>query len=278
MKKWILIIIGIILIGIIGIGIKINSDFNDLAEAYNSEHTLDEPNLHILSESKSPNGKYKYYQYQFDKGALGYSRVFWSVNNESRKDLKPGLIPSGYKIIGWNDDSELTLQKWKPYYETNTTYELDNKTEFNGIRIHMSNTELNAKIEKKEKESTRIVSDTITNWQLYKDSELLFTSNMFDSNRFTVEIKKSDKYENLYLKFFYDFNNEIMKREIKLVSENKTLATFENENRSHQPFPIEKYILDRIRMVNPNKEMKIVYSDPIMKNGIIVGLLKLTNE
>jgi hypothetical protein len=280
MKKWILIIIGIILIGIIGIGIKINSDFDDLAEAYNSEHSLDEPNLNILSESKSPNEKYKYYEYQFDKGALGYSRVFWSVieNNESRNDLKSGLIPSGYKIIGWNNDSELTLQKWKPYYESNTTYELDNKTEFNGIRIHISNTELNSKLEKKEKENTSIVSDTITNWQLYKDSELLFASNMVDSNRFTAEIKKSDKYENLYLKFFYDFNNEIMKREIKLVSENKTLATFENENRSHSPFPIEKYILDRIRILNPNKKMKIVYSDPIMKNGIIVGLLKLTNE
>ena len=34
----VLIIIGVILIGIIGIGIKINSDFDDLAEAYNSEN------------------------------------------------------------------------------------------------------------------------------------------------------------------------------------------------------------------------------------------------
>ncbi len=275
MRKWILIIIGIILIGIIGVGIKINSDFNDLTEAYNSEHTLNEPNLNILSDSKSPNEKYKYYEYQFDKGALGYSKVFWSVieNDESINDLKSGLIPSGYKIIGWNDDSELILQKWKPYYESNTTYELNNKTEFNGVKIHISNTKLNSK-----KEYLGIVADTITNWQLYKDSEILFASNMVDSNRFTAEIKKSDKYKNLYLNFFYDFNNEIMKREIKLVSDNKTLATFENENRSHSPFPMEKYILDRIRMVNPNKEMEIVYSDPIMKNGIIVGLLKLTNE
>ena len=53
MKKWILIIVGIILIGIIGIGIKINSDLNDIAEAFKSEHTLNEPNLNILSESIS---------------------------------------------------------------------------------------------------------------------------------------------------------------------------------------------------------------------------------
>jgi hypothetical protein len=148
----------------------------------------------------------------------------------------------------------------------------------NRIAEYQAETDLKTKMKNLESENKKIVADTITNWQLYKDSELLFASNMVDSNRFTAEIKKSDKYENLYLKFFYDFNNEIMKREIKLVSENKTLATFENENRSHSPFPIEKYVLDRIRMINPNKEMKIVYSDPIMKNGIIVGMLKLTNE
>ncbi|NIK93650.1 hypothetical protein GZ212_15930 [Mangrovimonas sp. CR14] len=148
----------------------------------------------------------------------------------------------------------------------------------NRIAEYQAETDSKTKTKNLESENQKIVADTITNWQFYKDSELLFASNMVDSNRFTAEIKKSDKYENLYLKFFYDFNNEIMKREIKLVYENKTLATFVNENRSHSPFPIEKYILDRIRMINPNKEMKIVYSDPIMKNGIIVGLLKLTNE
>ena len=140
MKKWVLIIFGVILIGIIGIGIKINSDFNDLEEAFNSEHTLNEPNLNILSESISPDKKYKYYEYQFDKGGLEYSRVFWSVieNSKNINDLKKGLIPSGYKIIKWNEQSELILQKWQPYYESKTTYELNNKTEFNGIKINIT--------------------------------------------------------------------------------------------------------------------------------------------
>ena len=148
----------------------------------------------------------------------------------------------------------------------------------NRIAEHQGETDLKTKTKNPESENQKVVADTITNWQFYKDSELLFASNMIDSNRFTAEIKKSDKYEKLYLNFFYDFNNEIMKREIKLVSDNKTIATFANENRSHSPFPIEKYVLDRIRVVNANKEMEIVYSDPIMKNGIVVGMLKLTNE
>ena len=137
MRKWILIIVGIILVGIIGIGIKIYSELNDLAEAFKSEHSLDAPNLIILSESISPGKKYKYYEYQFDNGGFGYSRVFWSVinNDENKNDLEKGLIPNGYKIIEWSNDSVLTLKKWKPYYETNTTYELNGTTEFNGIKI-----------------------------------------------------------------------------------------------------------------------------------------------
>jgi hypothetical protein len=137
MKKWILIILGIILIGIIGIGIKINSDLNDVAEAFQSEHALNEPNLNILSDSISPDRKYKYYEYQFDNGGFGYSRVFWSVikNDKNKNNLENGLIPNGYKIIGWNNNSELILKKWKPYYESNTNYELNGKGEFNGIKI-----------------------------------------------------------------------------------------------------------------------------------------------
>ena len=128
------------MIGIIAIGIKINSDLKDVAEAFKSEHTLNEPNLNILSESISPDNKYKYYEYQFDNGGFGYSRVFWSVikNNENKNDLEKGLIPNGYKIIKWNNNGELILQKWKPYYESNTTYELNGKTEFNGIKIKIT--------------------------------------------------------------------------------------------------------------------------------------------
>jgi len=140
MKKWILIIISIILIGVIGIGIKINSNLNDFAESFKSEHALDEPNLNILSESTSPDKKYKYYEYQFGNGGFGYSRVFWSVieNKENKNNLKSGLIPNGYKVIEWNDESELILEKWKPYYESDAVYLLKDKTVFNGIKIKIT--------------------------------------------------------------------------------------------------------------------------------------------
>ena len=138
MKKWILIIGGIILIGIIGIGIKINSDLNDVVEAFNSEHSLNEPNLIILSDSISPNEKYKFYEYQFDKGGLGYSRIFWSVIKTNESDLGKGLISEGYKIIGWNENNELILKEWNPTSELKTVSKIKNGTEINGIKVNIS--------------------------------------------------------------------------------------------------------------------------------------------
>tara|TARA_Y100001934_G_C11662341_1_gene455072 strand:- start:57 stop:482 length:426 start_codon:yes stop_codon:yes gene_type:complete len=139
MKKWILIIVGIILIGIIGIGIKINSDLDDVVETFNSEYSLNEPNLIILSDSISPNKKYKYYEYQFDKGGLGYSRIFWSAieNDKMENDLGKGLIPQGFKIIGWNEKNELLLKEWNPKSDLKTVSELQNGTIINGMKINI---------------------------------------------------------------------------------------------------------------------------------------------
>lgn len=139
MKKWILIIVGIVLIGIVGIGIKINSDFDKVAEAFDSEHDLKDKSFNLISDSISPNKKYKYYEYQFDNGGFGYSRVFWSVieNKENNSDLEKGLIPDGFKIVGWTNDNELFLEKWEPYYVISKT-ELKNGTKLNGVKITLA--------------------------------------------------------------------------------------------------------------------------------------------
>ena len=46
MKRWILIIIAIILTGIVGIGFKLNSDFDEVAKGFHSEHSL-KPGYHF---------------------------------------------------------------------------------------------------------------------------------------------------------------------------------------------------------------------------------------
>lgn len=140
MKKRIIIISSIILILIVGISVKINSELNKISENFNSEHSLNESSINILAESISPDKKYKYYEYQFDNGGLGYSRVFWSIikNEKNLTDLKEGIIPNGYKIVKWKDDNVLVLKKWKPYYESNSNYNLNQQTEFNGIKIEVT--------------------------------------------------------------------------------------------------------------------------------------------
>jgi len=77
---------------------------------------------------------------------------------------------------------------------------------------------------------------------------------------------------------FYDFNNEVIKRKIELVFENKILATFTDENRSHSPFKIPKVEIDKIIIGNIGKELYINYTDRISENGMTVGILKLTDK
>ena len=139
MKKWMLILVGIVLIGIVGIGIKINSDFDKVAEAFHSEHSLKDASLVLITDSISPNKKHRYYEYQFDNGGFGYSRVFWSVieNKVNKVDLENGIIPDGFKIVGWTNENELILKKWEPYYKINKT-ELKNGIELNGVKITLT--------------------------------------------------------------------------------------------------------------------------------------------
>lgn len=146
------------------------------------------------------------------------------------------------------------------------------------IAEYRAETDLKLETERIESENQRMVTDTITNWQFYKDSELLFKSNMFDSNRFTAKIKTTDNYDNLILSMFYDFNNEIMTRKIELVFDKRILATFVDENRSHSPFKIPKSEIDKVIKGNIGKEIYINYSDPINKNGLTVGMLKFITE
>ena len=118
--------------------------------------------------------------------------------------------------------------------------------------------------------------DTITNQQFYKDTELLFKSNFLDSNRFIAEIKTSEKYENLILNMFYDFNNEIIDRKIELICENKILISFLDKNNSRLPFKISKSEIDKILSENLGDDIYIKYFDRINKNGLIIGILKIS--
>jgi len=139
MNKRILIsIIGLILIGIGYFGFEMFQFAQGVTEDTNKQrHYLADEKLIIISDSISPSGKYKYYEYQFDNGGLGRGRVFWSVteNNGLEKNLYLEKIPDGYKTKGWTINNELILEKWDPYYYKDKNVELNNGSEYNGIKI-----------------------------------------------------------------------------------------------------------------------------------------------
>ena len=151
--------------------------------------------------------------------------------------------------------------------------DLDEKARKNDIE-----TKLNQHEKIVNSKNLNAIADTITNWQLYKDSTLLFKSNMSNSNRFTAKIKISDNYEYLILNFFYDFNNKIINRRIDLVYEDNIIASFMDENRSHSPFRISKREIDKIISGNVGKKIYMNYTDQIDKKGMTLGILKFTNE
>lgn len=139
MKRAILIVLGIMLLGLLIFGLKLNSDLNEISEAFHFEHSLADPNIVLLRSQKAPNGTHEFYEYQFDNGGLGNSRVFWSVktHESTSLNLEKGLLPDGYKIIDWTESNELLITKWTPYYSVDAEIELSDGDIINGVSLKL---------------------------------------------------------------------------------------------------------------------------------------------
>ncbi len=120
--------------------------------------------------------------------------------------------------------------------------------------------------------------DTITNWQFYKDNDLLFKSNIFDSYRLTATIKSNELYENLIFSIFYDFNNEKIERKIEFIHNGNVILNISDSNYSHSQFKIPKKEIDKMLPNYNEKEIFIKYIDKIYPKGLIVGTIKFTDN
>lgn len=158
-------------------------------------HYKSDPDFILLNEEISPNKDFKYYEYQFNTGAYGYSRVFWSIVNtdENNSDLSKSLIPDGYKIIGWSMDSELLLEEWEPYYYKSEEIKLLDGMELSGVKIKLSDSDH----ERYEAALQYIISD--------ED----FTQMLKDFNRYEVSSVYKD--EELIYKVYPDVLNELFR-------------------------------------------------------------------
>ncbi len=128
MKRVLLVISGFIIIGALILVFQLNS---------HSGNNLKDSDFVLLKSQVSPNKEFQFYEYQFDNGGFGYSRVYWAVieNDSNIFELDDGLLPDGYRIVGWTDNSELLIEKWEPYYYKDTVVDLESGNLFNGVKL-----------------------------------------------------------------------------------------------------------------------------------------------
>ena len=88
----------------------------------NSRRSTD-PNFILRANSVSPNGERRLLEYQYDTGALGYSRTWWAVSPPEFEglDLEQYEMPYGYMAVGWSPAGDLLVESWKPYYYSDCT-------------------------------------------------------------------------------------------------------------------------------------------------------------
>lgn len=141
MKRTLLLIGSIVLIAILIFAYMINSNLNKLENAFHPEHNLDDSSFILLKEDLSPNEEFKFFEYQFDNGGFGYSRVFWSVieNDPNIRGLENGILPDGYKAIEWTSGNELVVEIWEPYYYKDQEMGLNSGDILNGVKLKLTN-------------------------------------------------------------------------------------------------------------------------------------------
>ena len=76
----------------------------------------------------------------------------------------------------------------------------------------------------------QVSNDTITNWQIYKDSELLLRGNIVMENALlpVTILNLNDEFDNIEINFFYDFHSDKLERKIEFSIENKQIREFIN--------------------------------------------------
>ena len=123
--------------------------------------------------------------------------------------------------------------------------------------------------------NAQILADTISNWQIYKDSELMIKSHIVDSKVHNMVIEKIEKYNKLILYYNYDIIMETIYRQVKFEYGKKTIVVYENNEQNTNPINIPKIIVDQAVDGYYNKPIAIIYSDSFSKNETLIGFLEI---
>ena len=120
-------------------------------------------------------------------------------------------------------------------------------------------------------------TDTINNWQLYKDKKLIFKSNEVKKNYQTVIINTNDNFKLLKFDMFYDFYGDETTKKMEFIVDNKIVQTFSIESPARNSFVFYKKEMSKLTSTYKNKIIHLKYFDNIYPNGIFVCNIKFIN-
>lgn len=120
----------------------------------------------------------------------------------------------------------------------------------------------------------QISADTITNWQIYKDNELILAGNEVMENAMlpSTIINIQDKFENIKIDFLYDFYSGDIVREIDFYLDNIQIGEFKVNGSARESIYIPKDFIERTFKNHLDKQIQIKYTDnKYNTNGIPIG-------
>jgi len=122
----------------------------------------------------------------------------------------------------------------------------------------------------------QISTDTITNWQIYKDSKLILSGNELMGNSMLpiTTVDTQDKYENLRIAFLYDFYSGDIERTIDFYLADKKIGEFRNKGSARESINIPRDFIDKTFKNHLDKQILIKYTDnKYNTTGISIGLI-----
>ena len=117
-------------------------------------------------------------------------------------------------------------------------------------------------------------TDTINNWQLYKDNKIIFKSNEVENDNQTILIKSDNNFKLLKFDMFYDFFGDKTLKRMEFIVDDKIVQTFSVENPARNSFIFYKNELSELISKHSNKIIHLKYYDKIYPNGIFVCNIK----
>ena len=96
-------------------------------------------------------------------------------------------------------------------------------------------------------------TDTINNWQLFKDNKIIFKSNEVENDNQTILIKGDDNFKLLKFDMFYDFFGDKTLKRMEFIVDDKIVQTFSVENPARNSFIFYKNELSELISKHSNK-------------------------